>query len=263
MEDLPVVIFCGGRGARFDALTVEQPKPLITVAGKPIIRHLVESFYVQGFREFILTAGYLGHMIVGFGIDCERDESLPGIKVHVPDTDIESHVGMRLHACRKLIDGRNFFMTYGDGLSDVLAKDIRSLHQDGKAMTVTAVRPPARFGLINFDEVMWPGTMIKSFAEKPSNEWINGGFMYVENRFIDDYIDGYDPVPELSRSPRLLEDEAMRECALANDMCGYRHYGYWRCMDTRRDLEQIETDVKMHRFDGKKGFPWPSLIDHI
>lgn len=251
LSDLPVVIFCGGRGARFDAETYDRPKPLITVAGKPMLRHIVEALYTQGFREFILPYGYLGNQIVGFKIDAWKEQWFPDATIIVEDTGENAHVGERLWKVRDIIGHRRFVMTYGDGLSDVQMEDVLALHTDvvpfnedesfpQPLLTLTTVRPAGRFGSLSF----WPYAhdgIVREFDEKPATTWINGGFMVVERRFVDSYLA---PHPITGKVPQ-LEAEAMGECAADGFMRAHRHNGYWRCMDTRRDKEQIEEDVRV------------------
>ncbi|MBV9125681.1 MAG: NTP transferase domain-containing protein [Planctomycetes bacterium] len=288
LADLPVVILAGGRGARFDHESQVLPKPMISVAGKPILQHIIDGLVVQGFREFIVAGGYLweaidawfhatgrgpfclGHYPVGNGTN-ERVEykqygveypDLCGIKVVVVDTGAGSHTGERLVRLRELIQGRRFVLTYGDGLSDVQMQDVLDEHlhdwsemgrlEDGAVkphpahqpplLTLTAVNPPGRFGVLDFNPTYWHH--VRTFREKGSDDWINGGFMIVESEFIWRYL-------EDDWGSFKLEDDAMPACAEHWRMRAYRHSGYWRCMDTRRDREQIEEDVKF-----AQGLPW-------
>lgn len=258
-EKIPVVIFAGGRGARFNADTDERPKPLIEVCGKPILRHIIDSFYAQGFREFIIPYGYLGNKIVGFCIDAQRDDVFVGATFIAHDTGLNSHVGERLLRCKDLITGRRFVMTYGDGLCDVDMARLIDYHQHHcnrrnakedapPLMTVTAVHPPGRFGLLEFETMAWHTEdndyVVKIREKLPQEDWINGGFMVVDPGFF-----GY---LETDGKIRQLESQAMLKCARDGRLIGYKHYGFWRCMDTRRDLEQIQQDVVLNG----GAFPW-------
>jgi len=261
MSRVPVVILAGGQGARFDHESQVRPKPMIEVAGRPILQHIIDSFSSQGFREFIVLGGHLvgqirdhfvgtGHMIA-MGLD-ESDRwwqfgvEYPdryGISVTVADTGKDSHTGIRLWRARSLIRSRRFVLTYGDGLCNVSMHDVLEQHvTTGAGVTLTAVRPPGRFGVIHFGSeqsgLPYPSGMglVDEFSEKTSRDWINGGFMAVEPEFIEQYIEG-----EFE-----LESTALPELAASGGLHAYRHDGYWHCMDTRRDRDQIEQDVKRH-----------------
>lgn len=272
--DVPVVILAGGRGARFDHESQVLPKPLIEVCGRPILRHIIDGFVAQGFREFIVAAGYLGEEIdryfkvLGKGPFAYSNGDLPwrqygleyhdcGVKVVVADTGVDSHTGERLYRVAPLIEGRRFVLTYGDGLSDVDMKKVMEKHlldsKDTKIwwgserpeetvpplITITAVQPPGRFGAIEFYNIDdWGAGEVKSFQEKPNDAWINGGFMVVEPQFIGKYL-------EDDWGTYRLESQAMPAVARHGFMRAYKHTGYWQCMDTRRDLEQIEADVRL------------------
>lgn len=223
---------------------------MITVAGIPILRHIIDGFVAQGFREFIVLTGHLHEMIDSYFGYFGRlvapwlyrcDPIAPGVTVRTLYTGSESHTGERLLQAREAIAGRDFVLTYGDGLCDVDMRKLIEVHRHeqphlGPTVTVTAVNPPGRFGVIDME----PGSgfpyfrQARSFDEKPrTDQWINGGFMFVENSFIDEYV----------RDGRELESEALSDAARAGDLCAYLHREFWMCMDTRRDLERIEAAV--------------------
>jgi glucose-1-phosphate cytidylyltransferase len=273
VADTPVVILAGGKGARFDHESQVLPKPLIVVAGKPILEHIIDSLAKQGFKYFIVATGYLGSKIEdhfahhdGYtrydansaGVDfCRKSDAAA---VMVVDTGIESNTGERLVRLVPYLN-RRFVLTYGDGLSDVdmkqvlvnhswahtIAADDLYVHPDPPLITVTAVHPPGRFGVIKMGSNRWGSSAdsVMSFDEKPSDSLINGGFMVVEPAFIRDYLWGPAPAPG-------LESHAIPALARDGKMRAHVHTGYWKCMDTRRDLEQIESDVKSN--NGK--LPW-------
>lgn len=251
--EIPVVILAGGRGARFDSESQVTPKPMIEVAGRPILQHIIDSFVMQGFREFIVPTGFLHEQVdAHFGRlgqpTAPNRYACPGVgqspwlcryDVHVAFTGLEAHTGLRLYRVRDMINGRRFVLTYGDGLSNVDMRAVLQQHEDtGAGATVTAVRPPGRFGVIEFSddahEQSSSPTLVHTFSEKADVGWINGGFMVMEPEFITQYIEG-----EFE-----LESTALSELAASGGMHAYRHDGYWRCMDTRRDREQIEEDVR-------------------
>ena len=266
----PVVILAGGRGARFDHESQVLPKPLIEVAGKPIIEHIVDSLADQGFQNFIIATGHLHQKIDAWVISQAADAfsfaSYYGPKTWSRRKDGTSitavHTGDMSTTAERLVDlsvrglDQRFILTYGDGLSDVKMDDVIALHEspspkdhvlsDGHVhpasaspplVTLTSVLAPGRFGVI--DVTPAPGYYglgyVRQFREK-THELINGGFMVVESEFITRYLSG----PGVLQK---LEDEALPAAAAEWRVRTYRHYGYWRCMDTRRDLEQIEADV--------------------
>lgn len=253
---IPVVILAGGRGARFDHESTVTPKPMIEVAGKPIIQHIVDSFVRQGFREFIVPTGYLGDHIrrhfgqVSLGFTCAEKMTAiggtygwkfshtDGYAVSVLETGAEAHTGLRLWRIREFIGDRRFVLTYGDGLSDVDMRAVISQHESTAAcVTVTAVRPPGRFGVIEFSDDVYESSsssLVHTFSEKVDIGWINGGFMVMEPWFITQYIEG-----EFE-----LESVALMELASCGLMHAFKHHGFWACMDTRRDREQIEESVR-------------------
>lgn len=261
--DTPVVIFAGGRGARFDHETQVTPKPLIQVAGQPMIKHIIDGFAAQGFKEFIIATGYLGNKIRDYFesisdkiILCPlpHDPSpyrwvyslaIGTLHVIVVDTDMESHTGRRLWMLRDLIKQRHFVLTYGDGLSNVMMEDVFDEHTRGlppfmegmehpaslrPMVTLTAVNPPGRFGVLNFNGTHY--NHVRSFVEKGSDTWINGGFMFCDHRVFG-----------LLNGQREFETDVLPELADRWLLRAHKHRGYWRCIDTRRDLEQVENDV--------------------
>lgn len=271
VADIPVVILAGGRGARFDHESQVLPKPLIQVAGRPIIRHIMDSLYQQGFRKFVIACGYLGDRIAAYfqpmstltyqttkiiSLHPGREQNgfeAPGlpndIGIWIVDTGDDSHTGKRLGLLRRqgFLD-RSFVLTYGDGLSNVDMRDVIAHHEHYSLpqyrerkfvepyVTMTVVNPPGRFGVIKFFDGM-PDGLVQTFGEKPTQDWINGGFMYVDPTFVDEYVIDEEEYNQ-------LEGKALFDCSLARRMLAYRHIGYWQCMDTRRDLEKIEEDVK-------------------
>lgn len=270
-----VMILAGGRGARFDHETQVLPKPMIEVAGKPMLGHIMDLFEAQGFDKFTVVGGYKWEEIDRYLSDryeCSasaRDHiRVYGSKgqrptTHLFNTGEDATTGDRLMklACEfwppvPMLGGEDFFvLTYGDGLSNVRIDDVIGQHlavrtyQKGPRVTLTAVQPPGRFGVLtlygNDDKVI-------SFSEKSDEDWINGGFMVVDHGVVLRYVpkgpfhDGpYEPF-ETGALPRLASD---------GKLYSWCHHDYWRCMDTRRDLEQIEADVKQ-----EGGLPWMKIV---
>jgi glucose-1-phosphate cytidylyltransferase len=277
LAQVPVVILAGGRGARFDHESQFKPKPMIRVAGKPILRHIVDSLVQQGFREFIVAGGWLVGEIhkyfdaegayyaksADFGFEWKkyRLEYPPGVDatVTVADTGEDSHTGKRLGVLwENGLLSRDFVLTYGDGLSDVDMAEVISHHRmysltenrtervfRAPWVTMTAVRPPGRFGVVDFWDGQ-PDGLVKRFEEKTHEDWINGGFMYVDPQFVAEHI-----ITDEPWGYNELESRALVDLAYSRRLLARRHLGYWQCMDTRRDLEKIEKDVAAHG-----GLPW-------
>ena len=273
IAEITVVILAGGRGARFDHESHVTPKPLIKVAGEPIIQHIIDGFVAQGFKRFTVATGYLGNQVLDYfaeGNNCYRP-CLGGVEfispsrdvsIVVVDTGLDSHTGERLWRLRPHLKS-TFILTYGDGLSDVDMRSVINFHRtlDYNAspdhpvqlplVTLTAVNPPGRFGVLRFS-----GTYhqyVRTFAEKDGVEWINGGFMVCEPAFIDEYLE------DAQFMVYQLESQALPALAKDWKLRGYRHHGYWQCMDTRRDLETIEDDVKLANglLPWRRDMMWP------
>lgn len=223
----PVVILCGGRGSRLGRITDDLPKPLVPVGGPPMVRHVIDLYRAAGYRDFILLTGYKGSVFdqVNLGPDVER----------VP-TGEDSETGCRLSQVRDRIRSDNFALTYGDGLCDVdLQENLEYHYRHGRAVTVTAVRAPSRFGHIEFERVL-PGTArecleVTRFDEKPVAGWINGGFMVVQTGVLW----SFDGTRGCS-----FEKDVMPKLARNTDMAALAHEGFWQCMDTPRDLDLLE-----------------------
>lgn len=265
--ELPVVILAGGRGARFDHESQVTPKPLIEVAGKPILGHIMDSFEVQGFKEFWILGGYMWEKIGEYlktryllSAKARDDIQVFGEAgqrpaAHLFDTGESATTGDRLMSLAlELMLTRPVIVTYGDGLCDVDLKRLVDHHKstgNGKPrITVTAVHPPGRFGVIELGAGQSSHVAaVSRFGEKPADGWINGGFMVVDNGIVPRFV----PRAPFDEGPyESFESGAMVRAADQGQMSAFLHTGYWRCMDTRRDLEQIEEDVR--RNGGR--LPW-------
>jgi glucose-1-phosphate cytidylyltransferase len=240
------VILAGGFGTRLSEETAVRPKPMVEIGGKPILWHIMKTFDAHGVNEFIVGLGYKGDVIKDYflnfyainndisvdlatGDTVIHDGNQPRWKVHLVDTGLNTQTGGRLRRLRKwLADDSVFFFTYGDGVADVDLKALLRFHEShGRLATVTTVRSPARFGRIVFD-----GDRVTEFFEKPEagEGWINGGFFALDVGAID-YVDGDDSV---------WERDAVERMALDAQLMGYRHYGFWSCMDTLKEKNLLE-----------------------
>ena len=242
---MKVVILAGGLGTRLAEETEIKPKPMVEIGGRPILWHILKHYAHHGFKEFVVALGYKGEVIKQFFRDYyalngdmtirlgdgaaerhlqERDDWT----VHLIDTGQPTQTGGRVHRLRRWLAGERFMLTYGDGVCNV---DLRRLvefhHRCGRIATVTAVRPPSRFGGLAFD-----GDLVSEFTEKPQigEGWINGGYMVFEPSVFD-YILGDDTS---------LERDTLETLARERQLAACRHDGFWQCMDTLRDKRQLE-----------------------
>lgn len=243
---MPVVILCGGMGTRLREETEFKPKPMIEIGGRPILWHVMKHYSRYGFDEFALALGYKGESIKSYFLNYHalgRDLTISlrdgcvsplndcGVepwRVHLVDTGQGTQTGGRLKRLQPLIGGGTFMLTYGDGVADVPLDALLAFHRShGGLVTLTAIRPPARFGALEFE-----GDRIRHFKEKSTlhEAWINGGFFVVEPEALD-YID----------SDVMWEHGPMERLAADGQLFAYRHEGFWQCMDTVRDLRYLES----------------------
>ena len=244
---MKTIILAGGMGTRLAEETSVRPKPMVEIGGKPILWHLMNIYGAQGFQEFILALGYKGEAIKDYflnfhalnadltvdlasgGHAAKADAAVPW-KVHLVDTGLRTQTGGRVKRLAPWIgeDG-TFFLTYGDGLGNVDLKALLAFHRShGKLATVTAVRPPARFGGLALE-----GDRVARFAEKPQagEGWINGGFFALDRRVLD-YIEG---------DATLWELEPLERLASEGQLMAFRHEGFWQPMDTLREKQMLES----------------------
>lgn len=248
-ERTPVVILCGGRGTRFREQTELRPKPMIELGGRPILWHIMSFYAAQGFADFVLCVGYKGEVIKRYFLDFAAlnsdftvDLSAPGrIEFHqgherpawrvtCADTGLDAMTGARLKRVAPYLDGADdFFLTYGDGLSNVDIPALRAFHRaHGRFATVTGVRPQSRFG-----ELIVEGERVTRFSEKPTvaEGLVNGGF-FMFRREVLDYVSDSDDCT--------LEREPLEKLAADDQLRVRPHLGFWQCMDTYRDLLRLE-----------------------
>jgi glucose-1-phosphate cytidylyltransferase len=218
-EGTPVAILCGGRGTRLQEHTHAIPKALVEIGGKPILWHVIRIYAAQGFRRFLLLTGYLGDQVSGF----VGSEPWPEpIEVECLDTGLETSTGGRVsRAADRLADG-TFCLTYADGVADIdLAAEL-DFHAEREAtVTMTVVRPHIQWGVA----MLGDDDRITGFREKPRLEyWINGGFFACEPAFLDELGDD-----------EVLERGPLQRLSDSGRLAGYRHDGFWDCMDTYKD----------------------------
>ena len=241
---MKVVILAGGLGTRLSEETDVKPKPMVEIGGRPILWHIMKNYYRHGFNEFVIALGYRGDAIKRYFLDYAylnadltigtaqgsisvRKRCIEDWTVHLVDTGLNSMTGGRLKRLQPWLGDGTFMMTYGDGVSDIDVGELVRFHQShGKLATVTAVRPPARYGGLKFD-----GHEVVSFVEKAlaGEGWINGGFFVLEPQVLD-YIEGDDTH---------WEGEPMEHLAASGQMNAYQHAGYWHSMDTLRDVRAL------------------------
>ncbi len=241
-----VVILAGGYGTRLVEKTDQMPKPMVEIGGRPILWHIMKHFAHHGSREFLIALGYKGDVIKRFFLDyytlngsLSIDLASGSVEthqrrqeewtVHLIDTGIDTLTGGRLECLKRLLHEDTFMVTYGDGVSNVDLHELMRFHRShGRLATVTAVRPPARFGAMTFE-----GALVKEFTEKPQigEGWINGGFLVLEPGVLE-YLEG----PDTS-----LEAHTLEHLAADGQLAAYRHDGFWQCLDTLRDLRRLQS----------------------
>ena len=222
------VILAGGKGTRISELSKSMPKPMIKILGKPIIFRIIMHYYKFGIKDFIIAAGYKKKFIK----DYFTKKKIKDLKIKVIDTGLNTMTGGRLKRLEKYLKNETFMMTYGDGLSSVNIKKLVSFHKKNKKIgTLTAVRPPARFGAIRIN-----GNRIKYFKEKSKLDvgWINGGFFVFDSKIFK-FIKG---------DKTYLEREPLQKISKQGELYDFKHDGFWQCMDTVRDKEILEENLK-------------------
>lgn len=243
---MKVIILAGGLGTRLSEETQNKPKPMVRLGDKPILWHIIQTYSQQGFREFVIAAGYKHEMITEWiqSETTQKSEWLSGLHIQVKDTGQETNTGGRIAMCINSLKGEEFLFTYGDGVANVNLSELHSFHRQSRTIaTLTAVRPPARFGHITLD-----GSKITHFGEKNQADegWINGGF-FVTRREIVNYINGNEDSLEFDVLPILARE---------NNLSGFKHYGFWQSMDTLRDKEKLESLALGKEYEK---LPWLTL----
>ena len=224
---MKVVILAGGLGTRLSEYTKSIPKPMVKINGKPILLHIINHYLKYGFDNFYIALGYKGDYIKNY-----FKKKKMNFKLNLIDTGSKTMTGGRLKRLKKKLGNDTFLLTYGDGISNVnLTKLIKFHKKNKKLITLTAVRPPARFGAIKI-----LGKKVKTFKEKSKLDegWINGGFFVVEPKFLN-FIKG---------DKTFLEREPLERASKKNQLLAFKHNGFWQCMDTKRDKDFLEQKLR-------------------
>lgn len=253
---MKVAILAGGLGTRLSEETTIKPKPMVEIGGKPMLWHIMNIYAAFGYNEFVIALGYKGEVIKDYFLNYHyRSRSLTvdlqsgkanlhnsktdeNWIVHLLDTGTDTQTGGRIKQVSQFIGNEPFMLTYGDGVSNINLVELLNFHKEkGRLATITAVRPPARFGQMILD-----GDRVSQFEEKPQigEGWINGGFFVLQPEIVN-YI---------KDDQTLWEREPLEQLALEGQLTAYRHNDFWYCMDTLRDVNLLDKFWQ----DGKA--PW-------
>ena len=242
-----VVILAGGFGTRISEYSNVIPKPMIEIGNMPILWHIMKYYSSFGLKEFVILLGYKGNYIREYFLDYRYRSSVLSIdfksnevsmknrviedwKVHLVDTGLHTMTGGRINKVKEIVGEDDFFLTYGDGLSDVnIEKTYDSHKSSGKCLTMTAVKPSGRFGRLSFDDA----GNVTHFLEKAKKDesWINGGFFICSPKVFD-YLSG--------EENEIFEQAPLMDMASSHQINCYKHNGFWQCMDTLSDKNKLE-----------------------
>lgn len=255
---MKVVILAGGMGTRLSEETVVRPKPMTEIGDKPILWHIMKMYSAQGYNEFVILLGYKGYMIkeyfanyflhqsdvtidlVSNSLNVINNAAEPW-KITLLETGLHTMTGGRIKRAATFLNNERFMLTYGDGVANIdIEKQLVFHKQHGKSITMTGVMPEGRFGALNIGE----DDIVHSFKEKPQGDgsWINGGFFICEPKVFD-YING--------SADTVFEQEPLQNLALDGELHVYRHHGFWKCMDTLRDKNQLNEMWETNRAEWK------------
>ena len=224
---MKVILLAGGFGTRLSEYTDTIPKPMVEIGGKPILWHIMNFYAQYNHKNFIIALGYKGEIIKKY-----FSKKFDDWKIELIDTGEKTMTGGRVKRLQKIIGNETCMLTYGDGLSNINLDSLMKFHKNhGKLVTVSAVHPPARFGAIKLD-----GDKVVTFKEKSHVDqgWINGGFFILEPGFFD-LIDG---------DETYLEREPLERATKKGELFAYKHTGFWKCMDMKRDKDELELIYK-------------------
>jgi glucose-1-phosphate cytidylyltransferase len=243
---MKVAILAGGYGTRLSEETELKPKPMVEIGGKPILWHIMKHYYAAGFDDFVILSGYKSFLIKEYFVNYSLHRSDVVVKaaenklefsnnqsekwqVTILDTGLDTMTGGRIKRAEKHLNGGPFMVTYGDGVSNVDLRALIKFHQNKKAVcTLTAIQPEARFGVIQFSD----SDQVLHFSEKPKGEgsWINGGFFICQPEIFE----------YLENDQTIFERQPLERLAERGKLFAYRHSGFWKCMDTLRDKQQLQ-----------------------
>lgn len=243
---MKVIILAGGLGTRLGEYTQSIPKPMIKIGKFPIIIHIMDHYLNYGINEFIIATGYKSKFFKKYFKSFKKSgkQFISNIKkrickITILDTGLNTMTGGRLKKAGKYIDKNEIFMfTYGDGISSVNLKDLLKFHlKEKKLITVTAVRPPARFG-----EIQLKKNIVTSFKEKPqvNTGWINGGFFVASKKFLN-----------LIKENDILEKSPLEIASRKKQLTAFKHSGFWKCMDVKRDRDELQKIYRKNKFNWK------------
>ena len=242
---MKVVILAGGYGTRISEESDIKPKPMIEIGGKPILWHIMKHFSHYGFNEFVILLGYKSYVVKEYfanyylhNSDVTINTATQSLEIHdnysedwkitLLETGIDTMTGGRIKKAKKYINNEPFFLTYGDGLSDVNITELLKFHKkNGNKITITAIQPEGRFGGLEIKE----NIRVSQFLEKPKGDgsWINGGFFICEPSVLD-YLAG---------DTTIFERDPLEKLAIEGELFSFKHDGFWKCMDTLRDKNQL------------------------
>jgi len=241
---MKTVILAGGLGTRLSEYTNAIPKPMVKIGSLPIVIHIMNHYLKYGFNEFILATGYKSFVFKRYfknfkknGVEFETKLQKKNCKINILDTGKKTLTGGRLKRVSDLLGSNEDFMfTYGDGISNVNLKKLVQFHNNKKKLiTVTAVRQPARFG-----EILIKNSKVTSFKEKPqtTNSWINGGFFVANSNFLK----------LIRNDSEILEKWPLEQAVKKKELVAFKHYGFWKCMDVKRDRDELQSIYKKNKF---------------
>tara|TARA_Y100000590_G_scaffold84200_1_gene94045 strand:- start:6256 stop:6948 length:693 start_codon:yes stop_codon:yes gene_type:complete len=219
---MKVIILAGGFGTRIEEYTKTIPKPMIKISKKPILVHIMDHFAKYGFKDFYIALGYKGNVVKKYFKNKHKNWN-----INLIDTGKNTMTGGRLKRLKKYVGNETFMMTYGDGLCNLNLKQLLKFHKKNKRLvTITAVRPPARFGALKLK-----GNQVSYFKEKSKVDegWINGGFFVMESEFLN----------SIKNDNTYLEREPLEQMARKSQLVAFKHKGFWQCMDTKRDRDKL------------------------
>ncbi len=226
---MKVVILAGGFGTRLSEYTDTIPKPMVPIGGKPIIEHIMSTYAGYGHKEFYIALGYKGEVIKDYFKNFRKDW-----KINLIDTGSNTLTGGRLKRLESLLSKETFLLTYGDGVSNININELISFHKSHKKiLTISAVRPPARFGSLKLN-----GSEVVKFKEKSQldESWINGGFFVIEPNFFK----------FLKSDETVLEGEPLEQITNLKEIRAYKHNGFWQCMDHKMDKDNLDKMIELN-----------------